>query len=337
MGQKGRIMDKKVIFSGIQPSGQLTLGNYIGAVSNWLKLEETYDSYYCVVDLHAITQYQVPKNLRKQTLEAIAIYLACGLDPEKNTLFIQSHVPAHAEATWLLSSMTYYGELSRMTQFKDKSSRQNENINAGLFTYPILMATDILLYQTDLVPVGSDQKQHVELTRDIAIRFNNKYSETFKIPEIHMPKTGARIMSLQDPTKKMSKSDENENGVIFLLDTPDLIRKKFKRAVTDSVGKVQLSDDQPGIKNLISIYAVCEDISEDAVVELFKDKGYGEFKDAVAEAVINVLEPIQVKFNALMSDRTYLEKVYKEGAEKAEQTARKTLRKIYKKMGFIPK
>jgi tryptophanyl-tRNA synthetase len=330
-------MDKKVIFSGIQPSGQLTLGNYIGAVSNWLKLQESYDCYYCVVDLHAITQYQVPKDLRKQTLEAIAIYLACGLDPELNTIFIQSHVPAHAEATWLLSSMTYFGELSRMTQFKDKSSRQNENINAGLFTYPILMATDILLYQTDLVPVGSDQKQHVELTRDLAIRFNNKYSDTFKIPEIHMGKTGARIMSLQDPTKKMSKSDDNENGVIFLLDSPDTIRKKFKRAVTDSVGKVQISEDQPGIKNLISIYAVCENISEEAVVEVFKDQGYGAFKDAVAEAVINVLEPVQVKFNALMSDRTYLEKVYKDGAEKAEGVARKTVRKVYKKMGFIPK
>lgn len=330
-------MDKKVIFSGIQPSGKLTLGNYIGAVSNWLKLQEDYDCFYCVVDLHAITQYQVPKDLRRQSLEALAMYLACGLDPEKNTIFIQSHVPAHAESNWLLSSMTYFGELSRMTQFKDKSARQNENINAGLFTYPVLMASDILLYQTDLVPVGSDQKQHVELTRDVANRFNNKYSETFKVPEVYIPKTGARIMSLQEPNKKMSKSDENENACIFLLDSPQVIRKKFKRAVTDSVGIVQLSDDQPGVKNLISIYAVCENMTQEAVVEKFKDQGYGVFKDAVADAVINVLQPVQDKFDALMNDKAYLESVYKDGASKAEYAARKTIRKMYKKMGFIPR
>lgn len=330
-------MDKKVIFSGIQPSGKLTLGNYIGAVSNWLKLQEDYDCFYCVVDLHSITQYQVPKDLRRQSLEALAMYLACGLDPEKNTIFIQSHVPAHSESSWLLSSMTYFGELSRMTQFKDKSSRQNENINAGLFTYPVLMASDILLYQTDLVPVGSDQKQHVEITRDIANRFNNKYSPTFKIPEVYIPKTGARIMSLQEPTKKMSKSDENENACIYLLDPPAVIRKKFKRAVTDSIGVVQIADDQPGVKNLISIYAVCENITEEAVVEKFVGQGYGVFKDAVAEAVINILEPVQNRFDELMKDKAFLEQTYKDGALKAENAARKTLRKMYKKMGFIPR
>ena len=330
-------MDKKVIFSGIQPSGKLTLGNYIGAVANWVKLQDEYECFYCVVDLHALTQYQVPKDLRKQTLEAIAVYLACGLDPEKNTLFIQSHVPAHTEASWLMSTMTYFGELSRMTQFKDKSSKNSENINAGLFTYPVLMACDILLYQADLVPVGNDQKQHVEITRDVAERFNNRYSDTFKIPEVYIPKVGARIMSLQEPTKKMSKSDENENSCIYLLDPPAVIKKKFKRAVTDSVGIVQLSDDQPGIKNLISIYSVCRDMTPEAVVEKYKDQGYGVFKDAVADAVIEVLEPVQVKFHKLMADKPYLEEVYKNGADKAERVAKKTLRKMYKKVGLIPR
>jgi len=330
-------MDKKVIFSGIQPSGKLTLGNYIGAVANWVKLQDEYDCYYCVVDLHAMTQYQVPADLRRQTLEAVAVYLACGLDPEKNTMFIQSHVPAHTEAAWLMSCMTYFGELSRMTQFKDKSSRQSENINAGLFTYPVLMACDILLYQADLVPVGSDQKQHVEITRDIAERFNNKYSPTFKVPEVYIPKVGARIMSLQEPTKKMSKSDENENACIYLLDPPEVIKRKFKRAVTDSIGKVQLSDDQPGIKNLISIYSVCRNISPEEVVEKYKDQGYGVFKEAVADAVIEVLKPVQDRFHELMSNKSYLEEVYKAGADKAERVARKTLRKMYKKVGFIPR
>lgn len=330
-------MEKKVIFSGIQPSGKLTLGNYIGAVSNWLKLQDEYNCFYCVVDMHAMTQYQVPKDLRRQTLEALAVYLACGLDPEKNTLFIQSHVPAHAEAAWLMSCMTYFGELSRMTQFKDKSSRQNENINAGLFTYPVLMACDILLYQANLVPVGSDQKQHVEITRDIAERFNNRYSPTFEVPEVYIPKVGARVMSLQEPLKKMSKSDENENACIFLLDSPEVIRRKFKRAVTDSVGIVQIADDQPGIKNLISIYSVLSGLSENEVVDKFKGEGYGVFKDAVADVVINTLKPVQERFCELMNDKAYLEKVYKEGAEKAERVANKTLRKMYKKVGFVPR
>lgn len=329
-------MEKKVIFSGIQPSGKLTLGNYIGAVANWLKLQDEYDCYYCVVDLNAITQFQVPKDLRRQSLEAIAVFLACGLDPDKNTIFIQSHVPAHTEATWMLSSVTYYGELNRMTQFKDKSSK-SDNINAGLFTYPVLMAADILLYQTDLVPVGSDQKQHVELTRDIANRFNNKYSPTFKVPEVYIPKVGARIMSLQEPTKKMSKSDDNENACIYLLDPPEVIKRKFKRAVTDSVGIVQIADDQPGVKNLISIYSVCRGISEDEVVEKYRDSGYGVFKEAVADAVIDTLKPVQDKFHELMNNKSYLEEVYQKGADKAEYTARKTLRKMSKKMGFIPR
>ncbi len=330
-------MDKKVIFSGIQPSGKLTLGNYLGAVRNWGKLQDEYDCFYCIVDMHAMTQYQVPKDLRRQTLEGLAMLLACGLDPEKNTLFIQSHVPAHSEAAWLMSCMTYFGELSRMTQFKDKSARQSDNINAGLFTYPVLMACDILLYQADLVPVGSDQKQHIELTRDVAERFNNRYSPTFVVPKPYIAKVGAKIMSLQEPEKKMSKSDENDNANIYLLDSPEVIKKKFKRAVTDSVGVVQLEDDQPGIKNLISIYSVCKNITEEEVVEKFDGEGYGVFKDAVADAVIEVLKPVQDKFYELMDNKAYLEEVYKNGAEKAERVARKTLRKMYKKVGFIPR
>ena len=330
-------MEKKVIFSGIQPSGKLTLGNYLGAVRNWGKLQDEYDCFYCIVDMHAMTQYQVPKDLRRQTLEGLAMLLACGLDPEKNTLFIQSHVPAHSEAAWLMSCMTYFGELSRMTQFKDKSTRQSDNINAGLFTYPVLMACDILLYQADLVPVGSDQKQHIELTRDVAERFNNRYSPTFVVPKPYIAKVGAKIMSLQEPEKKMSKSDENDNANIYLLDSPEVIKKKFKRAVTDSVGVVQLKDDQPGIKNLISIYSVCKNITEEEIVERFNGEGYGVFKDAVADAVIEVLKPVQDKFYELMDNKAYLEEVYKNGAEKAERVARKTLRKMYKKVGFIPR
>ena len=330
-------MDKQVIFSGIQPSGKLTLGNYLGAVRNWNKLQDEYECYYCIVNMHAMTQMQVPKDFRRQTLEGLAMLLACGIDPEKNTLFIQSHVPAHAEAAWIMSCMTYFGELSRMTQFKDKSAKQSDNINAGLFTYPVLMACDILLYQADLVPVGSDQKQHIELTRDVADRFNNRYSETFVIPEPYIPKVGAKIMSLQEPEKKMSKSDTNDNANIYLLDPPEVIKKKFKRAVTDSVGVVQLSDDQPGVKNLITIYSVCKDITAEEVVEQFKGQGYGVFKEAVADAVIEVLKPIQDKFHELMADKSYLEEVYKDGADRAERTARKTLRKMYKKVGFIPR
>ncbi|MCH4890596.1 tryptophan--tRNA ligase [Acidaminobacter sp. JC074] len=330
-------MEKQTIFSGIQPSGKLTLGNYLGAVRNWGKLQDEYNCFYCIVDMHAMTQYQVPKDLRKQTLEGLAMLLACGLDPEKNTLFIQSHVPAHAEAAWLMSCMTYFGELSRMTQFKDKSAKQSDNINAGLFTYPVLMACDILLYQADLVPVGSDQKQHIELTRDVAERFNNRYSPTFAMPKPYIPKVGAKIMSLQEPEKKMSKSDENDNANIYLLDPPEVIKKKFKRAVTDSVGVVQLADDQPGIKNLITIYSVCKNMTMDQVVEEFEGQGYGVFKDAVADAVIEVLKPVQDKFHELMANKAYLEEVYKDGADRAERTARKTLRKMYKKVGFIPR
>lgn len=329
--------EKKVIFSGIKPSGSITLGNYIGALKNWVELQDVYQCYYCVVNLHAITERQVPKDLRRLTLEALAQYIACGLDPEKSTVFIQSHVSAHAELAWVLNTFTYMGELNRMTQYKDKSKKKVENLNSGLFTYPVLMASDILLYQTDLVPVGEDQKQHLELTRDVANRFNNLYSETFAMPEVFIPKTGARIMSLQDPLNKMAKSDENENASIYILDSPEMIRRKLKRAVTDSVGVVQMSDSQPGIKNLITIYAALSGLSPEAIVEKYERKGYGVFKADVAEVIIEALAPIREKYEALIKDKAYLESVYEMGAEKAEKVARKTLRKVYKKVGFVPR
>ena len=271
---------KKVIFSGIQPSGDLTLGNYLGALKSWVKLQDEYECYFCVVDLHAITVKQVPADLRKRTLEMLAIYIASGIDTTKNTLFIQSHVPAHSELSWLLTCNSYVGELSRMTQYKDKSQKSvnsGDPIIAGLFNYPVLMAADILLYQTDLVPVGIDQRQHLELARDIAGRFNNAYSETFKIPEAYIPKAGAKIMDLQEPTKKMSKSGENPNGAILLMDSPDVIRKKISRAVTDSIGVVNYTDEQPGVKNLINILATIEGITPEEVVARFEGKGYAEF------------------------------------------------------------
>jgi len=329
--------EKKIIFSGIKPSGSITLGNYIGALKNWVELQESYHCYYCVVNLHAITERQSPKELRKLTLEALAQYIACGLDPEKSTVFIQSHVSAHAELSWVLNTFTYMGELNRMTQYKDKSKKKAENLNSGLFTYPVLMASDILLYQTNLVPVGEDQKQHLELTRDIANRFNNHYSETFAIPEVFTPKTGARIMSLQEPSSKMAKSDENENASIYILDSPEVIRRKLKRAVTDSVGVVQISNDQPGIKNLITIYAALSGVSSEDVVEKYKGQGYGVFKADVADLIIEKLSPIREKYEALMKDKAYLESVYEQGAEKAERVARKTLSKVYKKVGFVPR
>ena len=329
--------EKKIIFSGIKPSGSITLGNYIGALKNWVELQESYHCYYCVVNLHAITERQSPKELRKLTLEALAQYIACGLDPEKSTVFIQSHVSAHAELSWVLNTFTYMGELNRMTQYKDKSKKKAENLNSGLFAYPVLMASDILLYQTNLVPVGEDQKQHLELTRDIANRFNNHYSETFAIPEVFTPKTGARIMSLQEPSSKMAKSDENENASIYILDSPEVIRRKLKRAVTDSVGVVQISNDQPGIKNLITIYAALSGISSEDVVEKYIGQGYGVFKADVADLIIEKLSPIREKYEALMKDKAYLESVYEQGAEKAERVARKTLSKVYKKVGFVPR
>ena len=329
--------DKKRIFSGIQPSGSLTLGNYIGALKNWVKLQKEYESYYCIVDMHAITVDKEPKDLRKNTLEVLANYLAAGLDPDKNTLFIQSHVSEHAELAWVLNCFTYFGELSRMTQFKDKSQKNSSNINTGLFDYPVLMASDILLYQTDLVPVGEDQRQHLELSRDIAQRFNNRYSPTFKVPEPFIPKVGAKIMSLQEPESKMSKSDENENGYILLNDSADKVMKKFKRAVTDSVGEVNYSDKQPGIKNLITINSTLSNRSVEDILNEYSGKGYADLKNDTAEVVIEVLRPIREESERLVKDKTFLEKIYREGAEKARYTAMKTLRKVHKKVGFIPK
>ncbi|MCF6466019.1 tryptophan--tRNA ligase [Clostridium sp. Cult2] len=328
-------MERKVVFSGVQPSGGLTIGNYIGAIKNWISLQDEYDCYFSIVDLHAITVPQVPKNLRKNTLEVLAIYLASGLDPEKSTIFIQSHVPAHPELTWVLNSISYMGQLSRMTQFKEKSKKSEENLNAGLFTYPVLMAADILLYQTDLVPVGEDQKQHLELARDLAERFNNRYSPTFKVPEPLIKKEGAKIMSLQDPGSKMSKSDENENGYILILEKPDDIRRKIKRAVTDSIGEVKYNNEQLGIKNLMNIYSVFTGESIERIENKYEGVGYGKFKEDVAEVVVEGLSPVQEKYDDLMKNKDYLEKVYKEGAGKANYVATKTLRKVYRKVGFI--
>src|SRR6056297_69715 len=334
---EGKMTDKKRIFSGIQPSGSLTLGNYIGALKNWVSLQDQYESYYCIVDMHAITVDKEPKDLRKNTLEVLANYIASGLNPEKNTLFIQSHVPAHAELSWVLNCYTYFGELSRMTQFKDKSQKNSSNINAGLFDYPVLMAADILLYQTDLVPVGEDQRQHLELSRDIAQRFNNRYSPTFKVPEPYISKVGAKIMSLQNPESKMSKSDDNENGYVLLNDNPDKIMKKFKRAVTDSIGEINYTDNQPGIKNLITIYSKLTDQTVEDMLKEYNGKGYAELKEDTAEIVIEKLRPIREESERLVKDKNYLEEIYREGAKKAQYTAMKTLRKVHKKIGFIPK
>lgn len=329
--------NKKIIFSGIQPSGNLTLGNYLGALKNWVKLQNEYDCFFCVVDLHAITVKQIPADLRKRTLEVLAIYIACGIDPDKNTLFIQSHVPAHSEASWLLTCNTYMGELSRMTQFKDKAKKHGDSIPAGLFAYPVLMAADILLYNTDLVPVGIDQKQHLELARDLGARFNNAYSPTFKIPEPYIPPVGAKVMSLQDPTKKMSKSDDNPNSYILIMDPPEVIRKKISRAVTDSIGVVNYTDEQPGVKNLLDILISIKGYTKDEVVYLYKDKGYADLKKDVADAIIDELAPIQEKVNILLKDKKALEEIYKLGAEKANYVAIKNLRKMQKKIGLIPR
>lgn len=329
--------DKKTIFSGIQPSGKITLGNYLGAISNWVELQEEYNNYYCIVDMHAITVPQVPKDLRENTLLLLSQYLAAGIDPQKSTIFIQSHVPQHVELAWVLQTMTYMGELGRMTQYKDKSAKGGENLNSALFTYPVLMASDILLYSTDLVPVGEDQKQHLELARDVAQRFNNRYSETFKVPEVYIPKVGARVMSLQEPTKKMSKSDENENGYISLMDSNDVILKKVKRAVTDSVGVVNYSDDQPGIKNLLEICSKFENVSPQDLAVRYEGKGYGDFKADAAEIIAEGIRPVRDKANEYLADKAYLEEVYSLGAQKAEAVAAKMVSKVYKKIGFIPK
>ena len=328
---------KKVIFSGIQPTnGAFTLGNYLGAVKNWGKLQDEYNCAYCIVNQHSITVRQDPQALKKNTLSAYALMLACGVDPKKTITFIQSHVKTHAELAWVLNCYTQFGELSRMTQFKDKSAKHADNINAGLFTYPSLMAADILLYQTDLVPVGLDQKQHLELTRDIANRFNGLYGNVFHVPEAYIPKTASKIMSLADPTKKMSKSDENPNATISILDEPNAIIKKFKRAVTDSDTEIAYRDGKDGINNLMTIYSAITGKSFDEIEKEFDGKGYGDFKTAVGEVVADELRPVREEYARLTSDKAYLEQCYKEGAEKALSISQRTLDKVYKKIGFLP-
>lgn len=330
--------EKKRIFSGMQPTGVLTLGNYLGALKNWSQLQDQYDSIYSIVDLHSLTVRRQPKDVRADSVSLLAQYIACGIDPEKNTLFIQSHVSAHAELCWILSCYTYMGELNRMTQFKEKAGSHQDNVNAGLFTYPVLMAADILLYQADLVPVGGDQKQHLEITRDIAIRFNSVYGPVFTVPEPYIPKVGARIMSLQEPESKMSKSDENQNAYITLLDSPDTIIRKFKRAVTDSEALVRYDiENKPGISNLISIYSCVTGKTYDQVEAEFEGKGYGDFKLAVGEAVAEALKPVQARYNELMSDKAQLDAILKKGADSAEYLAMKSLRKVYKKLGLVPR
>ena len=329
---------KKIMLSGIQPSGDLHLGNYLGAVKNWADLADEFDCYYFMADLHSITVRQDPKELRRRSVTQLAQYIACGLDPEKNTLFIQSHVHEHAELGWILNCYTMFGELSRMTQFKDKSAKHTDNINGGLFTYPSLMAADILLYQADFVPVGEDQKQHCELTRDIAIRFNNIYGDTFKVPEPYIPKVGARVMGLSNPTSKMSKSDPT--GCVFLMDKPEEIARKFKRAITDSDTENCVRYDpenKPGVANLMSIYSSVTGESFEEIEKDFSGRGYGDFKPAVGDAVIETLRPIRESAEKMISEKAYLQEVYTNGAQKASAIARKTLRKVYKKVGFVEK
>ena len=329
--------DKKIIFSGIQPSGMLTLGNYLGALRNWSNLQNDYNCYYCVVDLHALTIRQDPTSLRQRCNETLALLIACGLDPKKNTMFFQSHVSAHAELSWILNCNTYMGELSRMTQFKDKSAKHENNINSGLFTYPVLMAADILLYGTHLVPVGEDQRQHLELSRDIAIRFNNAYGETFAVPDGYILKVGARVMSLQEPDKKMSKSDENASAYISMMDDEKTIKSKIKRAVTDSLGEVNYSDEQPGLKNLINIYCACTNKSAEEAVNEFSGIGYGAIKERTADAIIAELSPIQKEYTKIITDKTYLSEVAEVGREKASKAANKMLNKVHKKVGLAPR
>ena len=327
--------EQKRVLSFIQPSGLLTLGNYLGALKNWTEMQNDFDCTYAVADLHAITVRQEPAKLRNQIYSTYAILLALGIDPEKNTVFRQSHVPEHTQLAWLLSCYTQFGEMSRMTQFKDKSQRHPDNINVGLFSYPVLMAADILLYKADLIPVGADQKQHIEIARDIANRFNNIYGDVFTIPDGYIPKSAARIKSLQDPTKKMSKSDDNANAWIAILDTKDDIIRKFKRAVTDSDSRIIMSDDKPGVSNLITIYSAVTGKTTEEVEREFDGKGYGEFKSAVGEAVADELAPIKQRHDEIIKDKKELERLYRIGAEKAEYVARKTYLKAMKKVGFV--
>lgn len=328
------INDKKVLFSGMQATGNLTLGNYLGALKNWVALSDEYECFYCVVDEHSITVRQDPATLRKRARALLTLYIAAGLDPEKNCIYYQSHVSGHAELAWILNCYTYMGELNRMTQFKDKAAKHADNINAGLFTYPVLMAADILLFQADVVPVGIDQKQHLEITRDIAQRFNSIYGDTFTIPEPYIGKAGAKIMSLQNPEKKMSKSDENPNGSIYLMDDTDTIIRKCKRAVTDSEGCIRYRDEQPGVKNLIDIYCACTGKTPSEVEREFDGKGYGELKMAVGEAVTAQLSPLQAEVARLEKDKAYIDGIIKNNAEKASYFANKTLRKVQRKVGF---
>lgn len=325
---------KKVMYSAIQPSGKLTIGNYVGAVRNWVKLQEQFSGVFAIANMHAITVRQDPAELRRRTLELAALYLACGVDPEKCILYVQSQVPQHAELAWVLNTVTYVGEMERMTQFKDKSAKHADNINMGLMDYPVLMAADILLYQAHSVPVGADQKQHVEIARDIAARFNNRFGETFRIPEPYIMKQGAKVMSLQEPTKKMSKSDENPNASVYLSDDKDTIIRKFKRAVTDSDNLIVASEEKAGITNLLTIYAAYAGCTVEDAEKTFAGKGYGEFKLAVGETVADVLQPVQAEQKRLLDDKAYLNGVLSSGAERAYKIARKTLSKVYRKVGF---
>ena len=329
-------MNKKIILSGIQPSGHLCIGNYLGALKNWKELQNEYESIFLVVDMHALTVKQVPSELRQRCLSFVAQYIACGIDPNKSIIAIQSHIHEHAELMWILNSICYLGELNRMTQFKDKSKDQ-KNINIGLYTYPILMASDILLYQADLVPVGADQKQHLELSRDLGNRFNNKYSDTFNIPEPFISKMGSRIMSLQNPLKKMSKSDKNLNNIISLLDSDTVIQKKINRAVTDSGSEIKYSKDKPGLSNLIDIYSCLSTETFKTIEKKYEGKMYSHFKNDLIEIIIDCLNPIREEYDKIITDKNYLDKILKEGAEKASFKARKTISKVYRKVGFIKK
>ncbi len=329
-------MGKKIILSGIQATGKLTLGNYLGAIDNWIRMQEEYDCYYMIANLHSLTVRNNPEELKNNTLKILAIYIAAGLDPEKNTIFIQSQVKEHAELGWILDCYTYMGELSRMTQFKDKSAKHADNINAGLFTYPSLMAADILLYQADLVPVGEDQRQHLEITRDIAERFNKLYGKTFVIPEAYVRKESARIMGLQDPESKMSKSATNPNDVIFIEDEPEVIIKKFKKAVTDSENKIKFDpENKPGVSNLMQIYSAITGKNMEEIETEFEGKGYGDFKMTIANSVVDRLKPIQDKYKEILNNSEYLEKIYTEGAEKAKEVASKTLKDVKNKIGIL--
>ncbi len=326
---------RKVALSLVQPSGDLTIGNYLGAIKNFVALQDQYESYFAVADLHAITVKQVPADLRRRSREVLAYYIACGLDPQKAILFIQSQVPQHAQLSWVLSSLSYLGQLSRMTQFKQKAKTHADNLNAALFTYPVLMAADILLYQADVVPVGVDQEQHMEFARDIAERFNSRYSPTFIVPQSLIPKNAARVMSLKDPTSKMSKSDADPDAFILIKDDPETIRRKIAKAVTDSKANMAYTEDQPGLKNLIDIYGAYEGIEPQEVVVRFQDFTYAEFKKALADRIIQTMEPIRQEFLRIMADKDYLPAIYEAGGEKARAKAQKTLTKVYRKVGFI--